>query len=141
MTSRSGRRFTRWTRPTIALLLCASARASWEIAASPIVPWELAAGSAACIALGICSVRIVGTGSEALVERLGKYHRRLEPGLNLILPGIESVSAHMSTREQVLDVPPQPCITSDNAPLSADAVVCVYGRWSSSCQRTKGSRR
>ena len=37
--------------------------------------------------LGACSVRIVSTGSEALVERLGKFQRRLEPGLNFILPG------------------------------------------------------
>ena len=39
------------------------------------------------------------------------------------MPGLEGVSIRASVREQVLDVPPQPCITSDNAPLSADAVV------------------
>ena len=70
-----------------------------------------------------CSVRIISTGSEALVERLGKFDRRLSPGLNFIVPGLEGVSIRASVREQVLDVPPQPCITSDNAPLSADAVV------------------
>jgi len=96
-------------------LCCSAARAHWEVA--------LGAASC-CAALGLaCSVRIISTGSEALVERLGKFDRRLSPGLNFIVPGLEGVSIRASVREQVLDVPPQPCITSDNAPLSADAVV------------------
>ncbi|EOD06279.1 putative stomatin-like protein [Emiliania huxleyi CCMP1516] len=73
--------------------------------------------------LAVSSVRIISTGEEALVERLGRFERRLHPGLSFVIPGIERVSIYASIREQVLDVPPQPCITSDNAPLSADAVV------------------
>ena len=86
--------------------------------------WRSRSAASCCAALGLaCSVRIISTGSEALVERLGKFDRRLSPGLNFIVPGLEGVSIRASVREQVLDVPPQPCITSDNAPLSADAVV------------------
>ena len=88
------------------------------------VAWELSAGAAAAaVMLAVSSVRIISTGEEALVERLGRFERRLHPGLSFVIPGIERVSIYASIREQVLDVPPQPCITSDNAPLSADAVV------------------
>ncbi|KAL7535738.1 hypothetical protein ACHAXR_006697, partial [Thalassiosira sp. AJA248-18] len=68
-------------------------------------------------------LQIVTTGDECLVERFGKYHRRLGPGWHLVLKPFECVSFHVTTREQVLDIPPQQCYTLDNAPLRADAVV------------------
>ena len=68
-------------------------------------------------------IKVVTSGDECLIERLGKYHRKLGPGWHWIWRPFEGVSFHVTTREQVLDVPPQQCYTLDNAPLKADAVV------------------
>ena len=81
-----------------------------------------------CLAATVCCVplfflKIITTGDECLVERFGKYNRKLGPGWHLILPPFESISFQATTREQVLDVPPQQCYTLDNAPIRADAVV------------------
>jgi regulator of protease activity HflC (stomatin/prohibitin superfamily) len=67
--------------------------------------------------------KVVRQGDVAVVERLGKFRNRLDPGLHVIVPFIDQVRGTLTTREQVFDIPPQKCITSDNAPLSADAVV------------------
>ena len=86
-------------------------------------------GAAACCVPLACCLKIITTGDECLVERFGKYNRKLGPGWHLILPLVESVSFQATTREQVLDVPPQQCYTLDNAPIRADAVVyavCMY---------------
>ena len=69
------------------------------------------------------SFAFVRQGEACLIERLGRYKRTLTAGLHPKLPFIESVAAYSSIRERVLDVPAQRCITKDNAPLSADAVV------------------
>lgn len=66
---------------------------------------------------------IIQEGQRALVERLGKFDRELAPGLHLMVPFIDVVRERVTVREQVLDIPPQACITADNAPLKADAVV------------------
>ncbi|MDA0266930.1 MAG: SPFH/Band 7/PHB domain protein [Cyanobacteria bacterium] len=71
----------------------------------------------------IGSVRIVNQGTEALVERLGRYHRKLRPGLNFIVPFMDTIVLEESVRERLLDVLPQPAITSDNVSLEVDAVV------------------
>ena len=78
---------------------------------------------AAAAALLAASVRVVGQGDGALVERLGRFHRKLDPGLHLVIPFVEWLSATDTLREKVLDVPPMECITADNTPLTADAVV------------------
>jgi len=80
------------------------------------------AGCAACIWAATC-IKVVTTGDECLVERFGKYHRKLGPGWHWVARPIETESFHVTTREQVMDVPPQHCYTLDNAPLQADAVV------------------
>lgn len=69
------------------------------------------------------SVRIVNQGNEALVERLGSYHKKLSPGLNFTAPFIDRVSYQETIREKVLDIPPQQCITRDNVAIAVDAVV------------------
>jgi regulator of protease activity HflC (stomatin/prohibitin superfamily) len=69
------------------------------------------------------NIKIVGTGDALLVERLGKFNRQLGPGLHITIPLLERTSFACTTREQVLDIPPQKAITRDNAPLTADAVV------------------
>jgi regulator of protease activity HflC (stomatin/prohibitin superfamily) len=70
------------------------------------------------------SVKIVNQGNEALVERLGKYSgKKLEPGINFLVPVFDRVVYQETIREKVLDVPPQQCITRDNVSITVDAVV------------------
>jgi regulator of protease activity HflC (stomatin/prohibitin superfamily) len=69
------------------------------------------------------SVRIINQGTEALVERLGRYNRKLKPGLNFIVPVLDYIVLRDSVREQLLDVDKQAAITKDNVSLDVDAVV------------------
>ncbi|HEY5665062.1 MAG TPA: SPFH domain-containing protein [Ilumatobacter sp.] len=68
------------------------------------------------------AVKIVRPYQRGLVERLGKYKTTKEPGLQLIVPFIETMQL-IDMREQVVDVPPQEVITADNVVVSVDAVV------------------
>jgi regulator of protease activity HflC (stomatin/prohibitin superfamily) len=69
------------------------------------------------------SVKVINQGDEALVERLGSYNKKLEPGLNLVYPFVEKIVYKQTIREKVLDIPPQQCITRDNVSITVDAVV------------------
>nr|WP_216848810.1 MULTISPECIES: SPFH domain-containing protein [unclassified Rathayibacter] len=69
------------------------------------------------------AVRIVPQATAGVVERLGKYHRTLLPGLNLVIPFIDRVRPSVDLREQVVSFPPQPVITEDNLVVSIDTVV------------------
>lgn len=71
----------------------------------------------------IGSTKIVNEGNQALVERLGKFHKKLDPGLNYIIPFLDRIAVEDTVREQVLDIPPQQAITRDNISLEVDAVV------------------
>jgi regulator of protease activity HflC (stomatin/prohibitin superfamily) len=67
-------------------------------------------------------VRIVRPYQRGLVEMLGKYRQTVDPGLRIIVPFVQTVRL-VDMREQVIDVPPQEVITSDNVVVSVDAVV------------------
>lgn len=69
------------------------------------------------------SVKIVNEKNEYLVERLGSYNKKLDPGLNFVFPFLDKVVYQQTTREKVLDIPPQSCITKDNVSITVDAVV------------------
>jgi regulator of protease activity HflC (stomatin/prohibitin superfamily) len=69
------------------------------------------------------SVRIVPQQRMDVVERLGRYRRTLKPGMNLLVPFIDSVRSKVDMREQVVSFPPQPVITSDNLVVSIDTVL------------------
>jgi regulator of protease activity HflC (stomatin/prohibitin superfamily) len=69
------------------------------------------------------SVRIVPQASAVLIERLGKYSRTLNAGLNILVPFIDKPRATVDLREQVVSFPPQPVITSDNLVVSIDTVI------------------
>ncbi|MBO3737055.1 SPFH domain-containing protein [Actinoplanes flavus] len=69
------------------------------------------------------SVRIVPQQRMDVIERLGKYQRTLSPGLNLLVPFVDSVRTKVDMREQVVSFPPQPVITSDNLVVSIDTVL------------------
>jgi regulator of protease activity HflC (stomatin/prohibitin superfamily) len=67
-------------------------------------------------------VRIVRPYQRGIVERLGRYKETVDPGLRLIIPLVDTMRI-VDMREQVVDVPPQEVITSDNVAVSVDAVV------------------
>ncbi|KOP25090.1 hypothetical protein AMR41_16870 [Hapalosiphon sp. MRB220] len=69
------------------------------------------------------SVKVVNQGNEALVERLGSYNKKLQPGLNFVVPFVDRIVFRGTIRERVLDIPPQQCITRDNVKITVDAVV------------------
>ncbi|WP_072619796.1 SPFH domain-containing protein [Spirulina major] len=69
------------------------------------------------------SIKIINEGNEALVERFGQYSRKLNPGLNIVLPVLETIVVEETTREKVLGIEPQYAITKDNVSLKVDAVV------------------
>ena len=68
-------------------------------------------------------VRIVPQQHAWVVERLGKYHATLEPGLNLIIPFLDRVAYMHTLKEVPLDVPEQICITRDNTQLGVDGIL------------------
>lgn len=69
------------------------------------------------------SVRIVPQARAAIVERLGRFHRTLEPGLALVIPYIDRITPMIDMREQVVSFPPQPVITEDNLTIQIDTVI------------------
>jgi regulator of protease activity HflC (stomatin/prohibitin superfamily) len=71
----------------------------------------------------IRAVRIVPQQRNFVVERLGRYQRTLRPGLNVLVPFVDSVRTKVDLREQVVSFPPQPVITSDNLVVSIDTVL------------------
>ena len=70
----------------------------------------------------LSAVKIVRPYQRGIVERLGKYKDNRDPGLQIILPFVDTIRL-VDMREQVIDVPPQEVITSDNVVVSVDAVV------------------
>ncbi|AFY50865.1 membrane protease subunit, stomatin/prohibitin [Nostoc sp. PCC 7524] len=71
----------------------------------------------------LASTKIINEGNAALVERLGRKHRTLKPGLNFIVPLVDQVVMEDTTREQFIDIKPQNVITKDNIYLEVDAVL------------------
>jgi regulator of protease activity HflC (stomatin/prohibitin superfamily) len=84
-------------------------------------PWVLVIG--VIVAFVIEGVRIVPQQSAWVVERLGRFHGVLEPGLNLIIPFLDRVAYVHSLKEVPLDVPEQVCITKDNTQLAVDGIL------------------
>jgi regulator of protease activity HflC (stomatin/prohibitin superfamily) len=69
--------------------------------------------------------RIVPQGSKWVVQRLGKYHTTLNPGLNIIVPFVDSVAYKVTTKDIVLDIPSQEVITRDNVVIIVNAVAYI----------------
>ncbi|WP_434352948.1 SPFH domain-containing protein [Psychrobacter sp. HD31] len=70
-------------------------------------------------------VRIVPQGYKWIVQRLGKYQKTLEPGLNIVIPYIDDVAYKVTTKDIVLDIPSQDVITRDNVVIIANAVAYI----------------
>jgi len=70
-------------------------------------------------------IRIVPQGEEWIVERLGKYHGTLHPGLNIIIPYLDQVRYKLVTKDIILDVQEQEVITKDNAVILTNAIAFI----------------
>ena len=68
-------------------------------------------------------IKVVPQQNAWVVERLGKFHAVLTPGLNVIIPFVDRVAYKHSLKEVPLDTPSQVCITKDNTQLTVDGVL------------------
>jgi regulator of protease activity HflC (stomatin/prohibitin superfamily) len=71
----------------------------------------------------IKSVKVVPQQHAYIVERLGRYHATLTPGLNILIPFVDRLAYKHSLKEVPLDVPSQICITRDNTQLKVDGIL------------------
>ena len=69
------------------------------------------------------TINVVPQQHAWVVERLGKYHATLAPGLQIVMPFIDRIAYKHSLKEIPLDVPPQVCITRDNTQLQVDGIL------------------
>jgi len=69
------------------------------------------------------SIKVVPQQSAWILERLGKYHATLTPGLNFLVPFVDRLAYKHSLKEIPLDVPSQVCITKDNTQLTVDGIL------------------
>ena len=92
----------------------------FEVTRPFAIPFALVAFAAVFVIEG---VRIVPQQHAWVVERLGRFHEVLEPGLRIIIPFIDRVAYKHSLKEVPFDVPEQVCITKDNTQLAVDGLV------------------
>jgi len=77
------------------------------------------------VATIVNGVKIVPQGFEFVIMRLGKYHATLMPGLNLIIPYIDTIAAKVTRKDISLEIPSQEVITRDNAVIITNAIAFV----------------
>jgi len=70
-------------------------------------------------------INVVPQGEEWVIERIGKFHKTLTPGLNVIVPYLDYVRMKVTTRDIILDIPQQEVITSDNAVIITNAIAFI----------------
>src|SRR5438874_13266731 len=69
------------------------------------------------------TIRIIPQARAGVIERLGRYHRTLNPGLAIVVPFMDRLRPLIDLREQVVSFPPQPVITEDNLVVNIDTVL------------------
>src|SRR5512142_516473 len=77
----------------------------------------------AAIIFAIKALKVVPQQNAWVVERLGRFHASLAPGLNIVIPFIDNVAYKHMLKEVPLDVPSQICITKDNTQLQVDGIL------------------
>ncbi len=75
------------------------------------------------VVLAIRSIKIVQQSEVCIIERLGRFHKVAEAGVNIIVPFVDNVRAVVSLKQQTMDIPPQGVITADNVTITIDTVV------------------
>ncbi|MDD2627887.1 MAG: SPFH/Band 7/PHB domain protein [Clostridia bacterium] len=73
--------------------------------------------------IALFSIKVVRQSEVYIIERLGKFHKEANAGLNIIVPFVDRVRAVVSLKQQTMDVPPQGVITKDNVNINIDTVV------------------
>jgi regulator of protease activity HflC (stomatin/prohibitin superfamily) len=68
---------------------------------------------------------VVPQRSEYIIERLGKYSKSLSAGFHILVPFLERIAYKRSLKEEVMDIPSQDCITTDNVSVSVDGVLYI----------------
>jgi regulator of protease activity HflC (stomatin/prohibitin superfamily) len=81
--------------------------------------------AALVIATLVAGVKVVPQGHEYVVQRLGRFHAVLKPGLNVILPYIDQVAYQVLTKDEPLDIDEQEAITRDNAVILCNAIAFI----------------
>ena len=107
--------------PKLLIAIALSVAAAFVPQTAPYAIWILIV--AVVVVFIIEGVRIVPQQMAFVVERFGRFHAVLEPGLNLIIPFLDRVAYEHSLKEVPLDVPEQICITKDNTQLGVDGVI------------------
>ena len=77
----------------------------------------------AVVVFGFKSFTVVPQQEAYVVERLGRFHKVLNPGLNILIPFIDRIAYKHTLKEIPLDVPSQVCITRDNTQLTVDGII------------------
>jgi len=77
----------------------------------------------AAIIFIVKALKVVPQQNSWVVERLGRFHAALSPGLNIVIPFIDNVAYKHLLKEVPLDVPSQVCITRDNTQLTVDGIL------------------
>jgi regulator of protease activity HflC (stomatin/prohibitin superfamily) len=75
------------------------------------------------IVIVVKTIKIVPQKQVMIIERLGKFHKTAEAGLNIIVPFFDSIRAVLDLREQITPIEPQPVISRDNVTMAVDAVI------------------
>ena len=75
------------------------------------------------ILLLIKTAVVVPQRSEYIVERLGKYSKSLSAGFHILIPFLDKVAYKRSLKEEVMDIPSQDCITTDNVSVAVDGIL------------------
>lgn len=91
----------------------------------PVAGWVVLALIAAVLVVAVLfrTVKVVPQGRAGVVERLGRYLRTVQPGLNLVVPVLDRVRVLVDLQEQKLEIPSPVCITEAGDRLAVDAVL------------------
>ncbi|WP_333656470.1 SPFH domain-containing protein [Dissulfurispira sp.] len=81
--------------------------------------------TAAVILFIVMGVKVVPQQTAYIVERLGRFHTVLQPGINYIIPFFDRIAYKHTLKEQALDMPEQVCITKDNVQVTVDGVIFI----------------